>query len=213
MCAASEPASLRKLGTYSALCEQNGVDFLFPNAEGVFCGIQRKRVDDLVASVRGDRIARELGQCGDLATTILLVEGDWRWDSAGYSGRVRGFTRAQFDGLMLAFQAEGWWVLHSTSLQDTARLIAQTVAWFAKGSHGSLTRRPKPRRDGQWGQNGHRATQIHALQCVDGWGPGLCATVVDHLGFPLALTCTDEELLAVPGMGPGRVKKARELFG
>lgn len=187
------------------------MDFLVVNAEGAFVGIQRKRVDDLVASIRGDRIARELGQAEGLACAVLVIEGDWKWDTLGRSRRVRGWTRAQLDGVLLSFQVEhGWKVMHTTGIGDTAQLLKRMETWFAKATHSSLSRRPKPAK--VWGQDGHRASQIHALQSIDGIGPSNAAAILDTIGFPLALSATREELLAVPGLGPTRVARMMEMF-
>lgn len=212
---AERAPTLRNLGTSSPLPEQNGVDFMWPGAEGEWYGCQRKRVDDLVASIRGDRIARELGQSEQLFTAILLIEGHWDWDQLGISGRVASFTRAQFDGLMLSIQAAGWWVMHTTGIGDTAQTLQRIVAWSQKKTHGSLARRPKPRPDPEvkWGSNSHDATRLYVWQSVPGVGVGNARALVDAVGLPLKLTVTKAELLAVNGIGPGRVKKIMELFG
>lgn len=184
--------------------------------DGSFAGAQRKAVNDLVASIRGDRIARELGQAESLQHRFLIVEGDWEWNATGQSRRVRSFTRAQFDGVMLSIQVEyGWMVLHSSSLADTGRLLGRLQAWFEKKSHGSLSRRPKPRGDVEvkWGGSRHRATGIHILQSFDGVGPKAAGAIFDHFGrVPLALTCTEDELRAVPGVGPVIVKRIVEAL-
>lgn len=211
---AAEPPSLRALGPYSPLCEANGMDFLVTTAEGAFAGIQRKRVDDLVASIRGDRIARELGMAEGLDTAILVIEGDWQWDSIGRSKRCRGWTRAQLDGVLLSFQVEyGWKVMASTSLADTAALLRRMEAWFAKSSHGSLSRRPKPVK--VWGEDGHRASLIHFGQGWGGMGPVTVGNLIDHNGgrLPLKLTMSEAELCEVKGIGPGRARKMVELIG
>lgn len=209
--APSEPKSLRALGTFSAECERNGVDFLLANGNGEWIGVQRKRVDDLVASVRGDRIARELAQAESLTQAILLVEGDWRW--SGETSTRTGITRAQYDGIMLSIQVEhGWQVMHSTGLLDTAVLLRRIEAWFAKPHHDSLSRRPKPRGE-KWGQNGHRGTGAHVLQSFDGIGVSAASTIIDHFGrVPLTWTCTREEMAAVPGIGPKRVARMWEAL-
>jgi ERCC4-type nuclease len=215
LCAPSEPPSLRSLGTVSPLCEQNGMDFLWTAHDGTWVGAQRKEVRDLVASIRGDRIARELGQAEGLTHCVLIVEGDWGWNAAGQSARCRGFQRAQLDGILISIQVEhGWKVLHSTSLADTARLLARLDGWFAKPTHGSLSRRPKPRsNEVRWGGAGHRATGIHILQSFDRVGPKAAGAIFDHFGrVPLALGCTEAELLAVPGVGSDTVKRIREAL-
>ena len=212
----AEPPSLRALGIVSPICEQNGMDFMWTCHDGTFAGAQRKAVSDLVASIRGDRIARELGQAESIQHRILIVEGDWEWNATGQSRRVRSFTRAQFDGVMLSIQVEyGWMVLHSGSLADTGRLLGRLQAWFQKESHGSLSRRPKPRANVEvkWGASRHRATGIHILQSFDGVGPKAAGAIFDHFGrVPLELVCTQDELRAVPGVGPVIVKRIAEAL-
>lgn len=201
----AEPPALRKLGEVSTICEANGVDFLFVDANGAWVGCQRKRVDDLVASIRGDddRLSRELGQTGALAHAILIVEGDWDWSSAGESRRVRGFTRSQFDGIMVSIQAEyGWMVMHSTSVTDTARLLARLQSWFAKPNHGSLERRPKLKTDG-WAHKSSRSWAMRVYQSWDGVGPGLAGAAYDSIGLPLQWACSREELMKALGKTRG----------
>jgi ERCC4-type nuclease len=216
LCAPSEPPSLRSLGTVSPLCEQNGMDFLWTAHDGTWVGAQRKEVRDLVASIRGDRIARELGQAEGLTHCFLIVEGDWGWNAAGQSSRCRGFQRAQLDGILISIQVEhGWKVLESPSLAGTARLLNRLDSWFAKPSHGSLSRRPKPRsNEVRWGSNGHRATRIHIWQSIDGIGPKVAGALADAFPtMPYAPTCSDADLLAVDGVGPVAVKRIREALG
>jgi len=103
----AEPSAIRTHFEVSSVCEQHGADFMFSSPHGMI-GVQRKEVRDLVASIRDDRIAREIGQSRQLAQLVLIVEGDWKWKRNNESGRVDGFTRQQFDGLMLSFQSHGW---------------------------------------------------------------------------------------------------------
>lgn len=198
----AEPAAIRRHFEVSSLCEQQGADFLFSSPAGMV-GVQRKEVRDLVASIRDDRIARELGQSRQLARMVLVVEGDWKWRRDGESGRVEGFTRPQFDGLMLSFQHHGWWVLHTLSMADTVRTLKRAVSWFGKENHDSLIARPKP--SAPWGNGHNRDWAIHLLQSFDGLGVKTAGAIFDHFGkAPLAWTVTEKDLLAVPGVGKQR---------
>jgi ERCC4-type nuclease len=199
----AEPKALYKLGEVSSLPEQYGVDFLWTTPHGM-AGAQRKEVRDLIASIRGDRICRELGQSKALVQTVLLIEGDWRWRK-GVSQIADGFTRAQYDGLLLSFQAQGWWVLHSENLRETAEVLARMKSWFARGDHLSLLQRPKSR--APWGTRQNKEWCVHAWQTFEGIGVGMAGVLTEHLGFPVAWTVGEEELLAVPGIGKGRAKK------
>lgn len=206
----AEPAELRKIGETSGLPEQYGCDFLLVTPDG-FAGVQRKEVRDLVASVRGDRIARELGQATSLVRLVLVVEGDWGWNRTGESRAVPGFLRAQYDGFCLSVQHHGWWVLTSDSMAGTARLVRQVESWFQKASHTSLFQRPKSR--GVWGTSTNRDWSVHLLQGFDGVGVDVAGNVYDHFGgVPLQWTCTEEELRKVDKVGKVRAKKMIEAL-
>jgi ERCC4-type nuclease len=206
LCSPAEPAEIRQAFTVSGLCETLGADFLLASPAG-WVGIQRKEVRDLVASVRGDRIARELGQGSQLAQMVLIVEGDWRWQPSGQSLIVEGFTRPQYDGLMLAFQHEQWWVLHTPTIAETIATVHRAANWFAKEHHHSLRQRPNHR--GVWGTASNRDWAIHLLQSFDGVGVELAGRIYDQLGVPLQWTVTEAGLLAVPGIGK---KKAQAIL-
>jgi ERCC4-type nuclease len=200
----AEPAAIRTHFEVSSSCEQHGADFLFSSPHGMI-GVQRKEVRDLVASIRDDRIARELGQSKQLAQMVLIVEGDWKWRRNGESARMEGFTRPQFDGLMLSFQQHGWWVLHTATMADTVRTIHRCVSWFTKDTHDSLLVRPKPK--SVWGTATNRDWAIHLLQSFDGLGVKSAAAIYDHFGrVPLIWTANEKELLEVPGVGKQRAR-------
>ena len=202
LCSPAEPASIRTHFEVSSVCEQHGADFMFSSPHGMI-GIQRKEVRDLVASIRDDRIARELGQSSSLAQLVLVVEGDWKWRRNGESGRVDGFTRPQFDGLMLSFQHHGWWVLHTLTMADTVRTVRRLHSWFSKEAHDSLLSRPKPR--AQWGNGQNRDWGVFMLQSFDGLGVKSAGAIFDHFGgVPLSWDVDETELRQVPGIGKQR---------
>lgn len=205
----AEPKALYTVGEVSSLPETMGADFLTLTGQG-WVGIQRKEVRDLVASIRGDRIARELGQSTSLHRMVLIVEGDWDWSRTGESRRVPGFLRAQLDGFLLSVQHHGWWHLTSVSVADTARQVPQIASWFAKGSHASLAHRPKSR--ALWGTHANREWAVHLYQSFDGIGVEMAGRLYDQLGVPLRWTITEADLLAVPGIGPGRARKILEAL-
>lgn len=201
----AEPPNLRAIGETSGLPEQYGADFLVTSSGGLV-GIQRKEVRDLVASLRGDRIARELGQSTALVRCVLVVEGDWEWTRTGESRAVPGFLRAQYDGFCLSIQNHGWWILTSDSMAGTARLVQHVASWFQKGNHSSLHGRPNHR--GMWGTASNRDWAVHLLQSFDGIGVEQAGRIWDHFeGVPLAWTVDKDAMMAVPGIGPGRADK------
>ena len=204
----AEPSELFPLGETSSLPETMGCDFLFATPHGLV-GIQRKAVQDLVASIRDDRLCRELGQSETLTQMVLLIEGDWRWDQIGNSRAVEGFSRAQLDGLLLSVQQEGWWVVFSESLRETVGVIRRIETWFSKAKHGSLRTRNKAA-GAVWGSHTNRAWGCHWWQTIEGIGYGMAGVLYDTIGVPVIWTVTEEELLAIPGIGPGRAKRILE---
>lgn len=198
----AEPPLLRTLGTVSSEPERLGADFLFTCPHGLV-GVQRKEVRDLVASIRDDRICRELGQAENLHRLVLLIEGDFEFQPNGDSATVPGFRREQYDGLLLSFQEEGVYVVFSSDITETPAVLARIQSWFQKARHGSL--RTRPRGDYPWGDPRNRAYAVHVLQGFDPLGPVTAGAIHDQFGtIPLAWTVSREELLSVPGIGKGR---------
>ena len=205
----TEPEPIRLMGRTSSLPERYGVDVLF-GARGRLCGVQRKRVDDLVASLRDGRLAKELVQMRQLHRALVLVEGAWTWTNDGRWVDDPSFTRAGWWGLMWSLMLEhGVGVLQVTTLEETVAAIRRFAQWAAKPSHVSLVRRPKAQ--GAWGKPDAREWAIHLLQGLPGVGPELAGRIIDHFGgrVPLVWACPEAELRKVPGIGP---KRARELY-
>lgn len=202
----AEPKSFLTLGEYSSLVETYGVDFLFW-PQGLTCGVQRKTCSDLLASLRGsDRIAREMHQVKELSRAVLLIEGSWGWEKGVSTRRgCEGFLKAQYDGIVLSAQANGVWVVTSSSVDDSIRVIRQVESFLSKESHDSLFRRPKSR--GLWGTWRDRDWATHFLQGFEGMGVGNAGALYDTLGLPLTWTVTGADLRSVAGLGAGRVAK------
>lgn len=216
--APSEPKAFTVLGERSALPETYGADFLaFP--AGKLLGIQRKECSDLVASLRDDRLSRELSQVQALDRSVLIVEGTWGWrdDMAtkvhGGNGKgSSGFTRAQFDGVMLSCQVNGMLVMHSTDIQDTIRLIVQTVRFFERDDHDSLFVRPKYRAD-EWGTAAHRGWGRHFYQAFPSIGVEMAGVIYDEIGIPLTWDGgIEERLKKIRGLGPKRIATLMGAF-
>lgn len=195
---------------YSALPESFGCDFLWWH-DGNAIGVQRKRCDDLIASIRGDRIAREMAQMKELHRAVLIVEGDWHWGhdgAANLKGYDHRFLRSQHDGIVMSLQANNIWVLTSASINGTITLLRQLEGFMARESHTSLFVRPKSR--GLWGTWRDKDWACHLYQSFPGVSIGTAGALYDALGVPLAWTCTEHDLLAVEGIGP---KRAHSLIG
>src|SRR3990167_6796497 len=96
-----------------------GADVLIATRLGLV-GVQRKEVRDLVASVKGERLAKELGQMQHLDLAVLVVEGEPRWTADGQllDDHVR-WTRRQHHGTLLSIQAAGVWLATTRDQQGT----------------------------------------------------------------------------------------------
>lgn len=191
------------------MVEERGCDFLFVGKDGLV-GIQRKAVKDLVASMQSDdRMCIELGQlaASDLAQAVFIIEGTWAWDSTGVS-MTTGYTRAQYDGAMLALQAEhGIIVLHTESIAETAELLKRLESWFSKQVHGSLQVRKKSR--AAWGTPALREWRLYVWGGMPGVSYGRAVMLDAHFEgrLPFELTCTREDLIACPGIGKVTAEK------
>ncbi len=212
----AEPKAFLELGPYSSEPERYGVDILtFP--QGKLLGLQRKTCADLVASLRDDRLSRELSQVQALDRSVLICEGTWGWNHDGVATKVHGgngkgtsgFTRSQFDGVMLSCQVNGMIVLHSDGIADTIRQIQQVVRFFERESHDSLFVRPKYRAD-EWGTAAHRGWAIHLLQSFPGISVVTAAAIYDTVGLPLHWD--DVDLESIPGVGKKRAATLRGAF-
>lgn len=208
----AEPKELRSLGVTSSECEARGCDFLIVTPNGII-SVQRKEIADLISSIRGDRIARERGQLlAQDGQPIFIIEGDWDWGPR--HGRSRStlseFTRSQYLGVVLSLQEDGFWVIETGSLKETAEVIPRIEAWLSKDHHGSLAWRPKSR--GLWGTARNREWGIHILQSFDGIGVGTAGEIYDHFGtVPLAWTM-DWDQVKVAGVAKIRAKKLKEAL-
>lgn len=216
--APSEPKAFDVLGPRSQEPERYGGDFMaFP--AGKILSIQRKECSDLVASLRDDRLGRELSQVQAADRSVLIVEGNWGWrdDVAtkvhGGNGKgTSGFTRSQFDGVMLSCQVNGMLVLHSDGIADTIRQIQQVARFFERDDHDSLFVRPKYRAD-EWGTAAHRGWAIHLLQSFPGISVVTAGAIYDAIGLPLSWNDGIEAALkTVPGVGPKRIKTLMGAF-
>lgn len=204
----AEPREFLTLGPYSSEPERLGGDFLcFPRGQVV--AIQRKTCADLVASLRDDRIARELGQLQSADTAILIVEGDWRWDRHGrcrLKGYDAGFLRSQYDGVMLSLQYHGVWVMTSPDIDGTISLLRQIEGFLSRDQHSSLFTRPKNR------GGGPRNWARFFYQSWDGIGTTTAESLYDTVGLPLQWTVTEKQLAAVRGVGKIRANNLWKVF-
>lgn len=203
----TEPDKIRNLGETSIIPETYGADVLIIT-EHASIGVQRKEVKDLVASLRDGRLAKEISMGKRCHQMIMLIEGSWEWSSQGESMTAQGFHRRSFDGLCLSLQHHRWWIMHSMNLDDSCEMIPRIARWCSKPRHTSLL--TKPRSNALWGTSKNRDWGTWLLQSFDGVGVEIAESIYDHFGrVPLTWTCDEQDLMAVPRIGP---HKARQLI-
>lgn len=210
--APTEPPLLKTIATtISMFPEYRGCDVTWFAHDEVW-GVQRKELKDFIQSVGDGRLARELAQMQGMPMPMILIEGRVSYDLNGnllLSGYGQQFTRAQFLGMLWSVRNEGVHVDFTESTQATTDYIRMLGRWSAKTKHTSIMRRPGP--VSAWGKPDHTQFAVHILQGFDGIGLDKARAIVNHFGgLPLTLTCTDAELLAIPGIGKGLVGKLRE---
>ncbi len=205
--APNEPPLFRAAGVVSAVPERYGVDMLWAVPGVGLCGVQRKEIKDLLASVADGRLAREVSMMRPLVYVSVMIEGRMRWSLDGeLMEDWTRWTRVQHRNLCRSLMAKGIWVEHTDGLGDTIASVEAMKTWTEKRDHRGLETRPKPA--GTWGQYTDADFGVHILQSVDGIGPGQARGIIEHFGgLPLRWTVTREEMAKVKGLGKVRVEK------
>lgn len=206
--APTEPRVFDRLGQRRLLPERFGVDFWW-FANGQHWGVQRKEVKDLIASVDDGRLSKELGQINRLDHAVLIVEGTVRWTADGDmigEGWGRPWTYRQWLGMLAGVMARGVWVWQTSGTHETIAAIAALEAWSRKTKHQSLLKREAL--SSAWGRASNREFGIYMLTGLPGIGPEIASRVWEAAGktIPWEWTMTEEELVAVDGVGTKRAR-------
>lgn len=208
----TERPPITTLGTTSSVPEQYGVDVL-TIVKGVgLVGIQRKELDDLLASVADGRLQREVAQMVQLSVAVLVIEGRPQFTLDGGLITPKGgngrWTRQQLRGLLWSVRNEDIWVDWSEDAGDTVEYCRHLESWLGKTNHDSLHRRPKAK--GAWGKATSKEWERHLMQSFPGVGPRQAASIVEHFGgVPLQWTVDAGRFMEVEGIGK---KKAEQLI-
>ena len=209
--------AIRALGRTSPLPERWGCDVMARVRDVGWVGVQRKRWDDLLASVEDGRLALEARQWRNARVLLALegrvpvtddgaiLRGGWgqRWTLEALWAVLWGVTNLSGSPVTATDDAEG-----------TARAARAWVAWWRKGWHRTLETRPGPGRTPWGGDPGDKEWATWVMQGFPGVGPEIARRIVDRFGgAPLKLSVPREELLAIEGIGEGRVGRIERLFG
>lgn len=181
----AEPKALCALGVVSTLPEEHGVDFLML-AAGKFVGVQRKTMADFVASTYDGRLADLKAKSTELGRVVLLLEGFF-WEDFGV-------------GVQLGIQAEGFWIVQTRNLEQTAVVLGDMERWFAKPSHGSLFVAPRSK----------EPVGVQHWRTL-GAGPGRAKNLYDTFGSPFVMRDDLDEKALMGVNGIGKVLAARLL--
>lgn len=199
------------------LTEARGVDIAWHGGQARngndqhWWGVQRKAVSDLLASVQDGRLQREVAQMNastGVHLPFMIVEGKVAFTNDGRMIRDRGqeYTRRQWRGLLWSIAAAGITVLHTDGPLSTVDMLLDLHAWSMKDKHLTLKQRPGAPSD-DWGQRGSADWARHMLQGFDGIGPETAEAIIKEYGLPLQWTVSEQDLLAVAGIGKVRAEK------
>lgn len=193
-----------------------GADIVF-RKHGLWVGIQRKELGDLVSSVSDGRLGENLAKMKLLDIAVLLIEGVPKFsldgELLGPAGRYgKGFSESSYHGVLWTVQSQGIWVAHTKSLDDTIEYVQRLERWCSKERHTSLMKRPGPVNN--WGTATNEDFARHMLMGLPGVGVEVANRVLEKFGrVPWQWTCSREELMEVQGVGKKTADRLLGAFG
>lgn len=189
--------------------EMYGVDFLW-SARGLMWGVQRKKMEDLIASVHDGRLAFELGQMRALDRALLVIVGRGQWTLDGFwAGRER-WSRAQQEGLLWHCMERGVWVDRVETDRELIGWLEHLERWSRKDGHVGLVR---PGAVATWGTIANDRDWLEwFLQGLPGIGGELAKRIVDKWGNPFGLR-DGVRLEDVEGIGKKKAERVYQVLG
>lgn len=187
----------------AARVEAAGCDFLWRHHMQWY-GVQRKQLDDFVASLNDGRLTKELGQMkAAVELPVIVIEGKIRFIN-GVLASVNGYSTREIkeDGWqrrILSLMHLGVHVQYTADRADTARWVCAYFQWSERTDHHTATTRPMPK--DEWGTVNNEDFQIHLLTALPAIGPMLAKRIIQVIGMPLRLDATVADLMTVPGVG------------
>lgn len=203
--------------------EDWGVDFLW-SARGMYWGVQRKELRDLVASVEDGRLAKERLQWPSVTGHVWLVietgerggaapreMPDGQLVSLGKWGRP--WTGEQLRSFTYSLMHQGVGVVWTQDVEGTVARIRELVAWSRKEHQGPV-KATVPR--DVFGKRDDRAYGVWLLSSLPGVGAEMAGRIWDHFhGLPIGLKdgIGVKELTGVKGVGKVTAERIVKVFG
>ena len=193
---------LRGLGLTATVIEALVGDYIWQSPLGVVM-VERKTVNDLLASVGDGRLHRQLTTMTELAKVpILLVEGELsQYD--GHMDAWRG-KEAQKDwnfnavmNLMLSWQLGGIYVTSSPGLSYTHLRIQSLYNWSQKNSH------LRPKRKKQIPAMGRLSLRAEVLAAIPRIGVETAMVLAQGNSLKQLFSKTEEEWQKLLGLKDG----------
>lgn len=216
---AERPQPVKNLGKVSSLPERYGADVLVIGHNGrdvLRLGVQRKTVDDFLASIEDNRLAKEIQQMRRLDVKVLIIEGRFRFSADGKLPRSWGrqWTQKQIYGVLWSVMMEGIWVVEVDNATQFARYVEMLRGYLRKPRHRFGDRRSNEKQE-LWGTTRNaKDWGMWTLQSLPGVGPEIAERMWDHFGgLPWGWTCTKDEMMEVEGVGPKTVEKLWNIMG
>ena len=205
------PDKLSALGTevqLSAYPETLGADYTAPTVAGLWAA-QRKTTSDFVASLPpDDRLVREVAALRWQDIPWLVIEGTW--EDAAIAMRKGHWQMSALRKQMTNVRREGIWVERTSCPGETVQWIVEQLEYWNCERHDTLLTRPRPPGAVREADR-QRELSIFMLTSIDGIGRQRAESIYDEFGgLPLAWTCTEEELAAVPLMGEKTAQRAMQ---
>lgn len=182
--------------------ERMGVDFAW-RAQGRWWGVQRKELQDFLASLNDGRLTLEIAQMNAAITMpVLVLEG--RVQIANGNVMTNGYGQpVTLSGLhkrLLTIMSRDISLIQVTEVAHTASFVLDHYQWSQSEGHATAATRPKPA--GDWGRPTNRDYQVHLLSGLPGVSTKTANAIIETLGFPIRLDATIQQLCSVPGIGP-----------
>lgn len=167
------------------------------------CVIERKTVADFAASLMDGRLFRQAAMLSRAEhATAVILEGRWS-DLVGRSIRREALQGAMVS-LSVVFALP---VLRSLDPGETARLLLYAGQQLSRVTDGTAAVRRgfRPR--------GERRRRLFILEGFPGIGPRRAAQLLDRFGTVASvMQASEEDLLALPGMGPATVRRLQQIL-